>query len=230
MQEKPLLVTATAFEVQPILTEYGFRDKALAGLGVAGTLAQGQFFDCLVTGVGQMQCAAHLAALLQRRSYSCVVQAGLAGSFSPQHPKLSVVCVGEELLADLGAESAGTYLDISDMGLLAADTHPFSQGVLKGNEAGMFDSCVLPRVRSVTVNRTLSDPRSIGWIEGRYAPQIVNMEGAALFYVCLVQKVPFLELRSISDIVGPRDKSQWDIPGAVAALHQALLSIMQRYT
>jgi futalosine hydrolase len=48
------------------------------------------------------------------------------------------------------------------------------------------------------------------------------MEGAAMFYVCLLAGVPFLELRAVSDVVGPRDKAQWDIPGAVAALNAEL--------
>ena len=222
MDAKMLLVTATAFEVQPTLTSHGLTAPGLSGLGVAGTFVQGERFDCLVTGVGQLQCAAHLSVLLARTRYRAVVQAGLAGSFVPAYPKLSVVCVAEEVLADLGAESNGSYLDLIEMGLLQGNQAPFVNGALHANEDGLFDSCVLPRVRSVTVNRTLGDRRSIAWIEGRYSPDIVNMEGAALFYVCLSAGVPFLELRAISDMVGPRDKAQWDIPGAIAALNAEL--------
>jgi futalosine hydrolase len=227
MSNKALLVTATAFEIQPTLLGEGLAGSALSGLGVAGTLAEGESFDCLVTGVGQLQCAAHLSALLARKSYRCVIQAGLAGSFVPVYPKLSVVCVAEEALADLGAESNGSYLDLIEMGLLQGQQVPFVNGVLQANEAGLFDSCSLPRVRSVTVNRTLGDPRSIGWIEGRYSPDIVNMEGAAMFYVCLLAGVPFLELRAVSDMVGPRDKAQWDIPGAIAVLNQELGRVLK---
>jgi futalosine hydrolase len=222
MNNKMLLVTATAFEVQPTLLAQGLKGGAISGLGVAGTLVQSERFDCLVTGVGQLQCAAHLSALLARNRYHAVVQAGLAGSFKATYPKLSVVCVAEELLADLGAESNGSYLDLIEIGLLQGHQAPFVNGALQANEGGLFDSCSLPRVRSVTVNRTLGDHRSIGWVEGRYAPDIVNMEGAAMFYVCLLAGVPFLELRAVSDMVGPRDKAQWDIPGAVAALNAEL--------
>jgi len=222
MDTKALLVTATAFEVQPTLVAHGLVTTGLSGLGVAGTFVQGERFDCLVTGVGQLQCAAHLSAVLARTRYRAVIQAGLAGSFVSDHPKLSVVCVAEEVLADLGAESNGTYLDLIEMGLLQGNHAPFVNGALHANEGGLFDHCSLPRVRSVTVNRTLGDRRSIAWIEGRYSADIVNMEGAALFYVCLLAGVPFLELRAVSDMVGPRDKAQWDIPGAIAGLNAEL--------
>jgi futalosine hydrolase len=53
------------------------------------------------------------------------------------------------------------------------------------------------------------------------------MEGAALFYVCCDRNLPFIELRAVSDIVGPRDKSLWDIPGAVEALNRDLIRLVR---
>lgn len=227
MSDRTLLIAATAFEVQPTLVEFGADHGAVSGLGKAGTVIHLGRFDCLITGVGQMQCAVHLTRLLERAHYRCVVQAGIAGSFSDAYPKGSVVCVGEQVLADFGAESPGGFLDIVDMGLLPRDHAPFLDGVLLGSEGGLFSHCDLPRVRGATVNRTLSDPRSIGWILGRYAPDVVAMEGAALFYACLTVGVPFLELRAISDRVGPRDKAQWDIPGSIKALNEKLRGVLE---
>jgi futalosine hydrolase len=226
MEERPLLVAATAFEVQPTLAGGGLTGREMHGIGTPGTLFRCAGFDCLITGVGQMQCAVHLTRALEQTQYQCVVQAGIAGSFSERYPKLSVVCVGEQVLADFGAESPDGFLDIADMGLLGRNHEPFTDGVLRGDEGGLFSHCDLPRVRGATVNRTLSDPRSIGWILGRYSPEVVAMEGAALFYSCLVAKVPFLELRAISDVVGRRDSSQWDIPGSVKALNEELLYVL----
>jgi futalosine hydrolase len=82
----------------------------------------------------------------------------------------------------------------------------------------------------VTVNRVLSDPRSIAWVEERYAPDVVSMEGAAFLYTCLMHEVPCVQLRAISDRVGPRDTSTWDIPGAVAALNKELGAVLQKLT
>jgi futalosine hydrolase len=226
MGDKVLLVTATGFEVEPTLAHFGCSAAGLKGLGISGTLAESENFDCLVTGVGQLQCAAHLAMSLAAKRYEYVVQAGLAGSFSSRLPKRSVVRVREELLGDLGAESGDTFLDIVEMNLLPDNGTPFSSGVLKVSEPACAVKLNLEGVRSVTVNRTLADPRSIEWVRRRFAPDIVNMEGAALFYTCLLHGVQFIELRAISDMVGPRDKSSWDMSGAVHALNEHVITLL----
>jgi len=225
--KRVLLVTATAFEVQPILAHLGYNQPGAQGLGNPGSCIECQGFDCLVTGVGQLQCAAHLMSLLSNKRYDRVVQAGLAGSFSPSFPKCAVVQVVEEALGDCGAEADGSFLDLGDMGLLPKDQFPFSQGLLKAPSPAPWCDCDLPTVRSVTVNRTLGSLASINWVKQRFAPDVVNMEGAALFYVCLLKGIPFVELRAVSDMVGPRDKSAWDIPGSISALAPKVIQVLR---
>ena len=158
------------------------------------------------------------------------MQAGIAGSFSDRYPHRSVVLVEEEILSDLGAESPDGFMDIFEMGLVPRDQRPFEGGVLRGVTPSVLDQFGIPKVRSVTVNRVLSDAQSIAWIEGRYEPDIVNMEGAAFLYTCLMHGVRCVQIRAISDRVGPRDRSTWDIPGAVKALNTRLQDIMNLLT
>jgi futalosine hydrolase len=226
MQKKVLLVAATGFEVEPTLAHFRCSSPSVTGLGVPGASVESELFDCLVTGVGQLQCAAQLTRHLVEKQYEFVVQAGIAGSFSASYPKRSVVRVTEEVLGDLGAESGESFLDIGEMKLLPAVGAPFTSGALRVSEPTSVAVLGLPGVRSVTVNRTLANPRSIDWVRRRFAPDVVNMEGAALFYVCLLQGVPFVELRSISDMVGPRDTSTWDISGAVQALNEQVIRLL----
>jgi futalosine hydrolase len=44
------------------------------------------------------------------------------------------------------------------------------------------------------------------------------MEGAALHMVCLENKIPFLQIRGISNWIGERDKSKWKIAEASEAV------------
>ena len=55
------------------------------------------------------------------------------------------------------------------------------------------------------------------------------MEGAALHYVCLQQSVPFLQIRSISNEVGERDKSKWRMKEAVENLNTELIKLITGY-
>jgi futalosine hydrolase len=54
------------------------------------------------------------------------------------------------------------------------------------------------------------------------------MEGAAFFYVCLMEKVPFIELRAVSNEVGERDKSQWDIRVAFSVLETTCIQLLAK--
>ncbi|MFO0417369.1 MAG: futalosine hydrolase [Pseudomonadota bacterium] len=224
--ERLLLVSATGFEIEPVLARVGMVSAGSRGLGTPGYFAQGERFDCLITGVGQAPCAVWLSKRLGQGRYDRIIQAGLAGSFTELYPKRSVVVVGEELFGDSGAEDRGGFLDLFEMGLVERDSFPFSGGALRAPDTGLLAATGLPIARSVTVNRTLSDSASIDWIRQRYSPEVVNMEGSPFFYACLTHGVPFIELRAVSDMVGPRDKAAWDIAGAIAQLNHELFRLL----
>ena len=59
-------------------------------------------------------------------------------------------------------------------------------------------------------------------------PVVESMEGAALHYVCLMEKIPFLQIRSVSNVLGDRDKSRWKIKEAGQNLHQTLVTLIQK--
>ena len=56
------------------------------------------------------------------------------------------------------------------------------------------------------------------------------MEGAAFHYVCLQQKIKFLQLRSISNRVGERDKTKWAMKEAIANLNIELKKLVKNIT
>ena len=62
----------------------------------------------------------------------------------------------------------------------------------------------------------------------KYNPKIESMEGAALHYVCTDLEVPYLQIRSISNYVGERDKIKWKMPLAIANLNDTLVNIVNR--
>jgi futalosine hydrolase len=53
------------------------------------------------------------------------------------------------------------------------------------------------------------------------------MEGAAFHYVCMHMNVPFLQVRSISNMVGERDKSKWKMKDAISNLNDELSKIIR---
>jgi futalosine hydrolase len=53
------------------------------------------------------------------------------------------------------------------------------------------------------------------------------MEGAAVAQICEQYKVPFLELRGVSNMVEDRDLSNWDLDGAAGRAQQALIALLR---
>ena len=74
---------------------------------------------------------------------------------------------------------------------------------------------LMPGVNAVTVNTISGTEESIARIRNKFNPDIETMEGASFFYICAVEKIPFLAVRSVSNYVEPGSRSSWNIPLAV---------------
>ena len=55
---------------------------------------------------------------------------------------------------------------------------------------------------------------------------VESMEGAALHYVCLKEKIPFLQIRSVSNYIGERNKKNWNMKESIANLNLELIKII----
>ncbi|MBS1616358.1 MAG: futalosine hydrolase [Bacteroidetes bacterium] len=211
-----LLVAATEAEIAPTyqaLSEYPERTENRNHVRVC------------ITGVGMMATAYELGKTLAANHWDYVIGAGIAGSFSRALKPGDCVIVESEQLADLGAEDGDEFLDIFSLGQLRENEAPFHQGLLRNPlQHPPFSIHHLPRVPGLTVNTVSGCEATIARRMARCAASVESMEGAALHYVCLREKVPFIQLRSISNYVTRRDRSSWRIAEAIAALNAQLAS------
>jgi len=76
-----------------------------------------------------------------------------------------------------------------------------------------------PRVVSLTVAGVTGTQARARLLKQKYQAHIENMEGFALAYVCTLAQIPFLEIRTISNLVGTRDKKYWNINLALKKLN-----------
>ena len=203
-----LIIAATSFEIQPTIDRLGDRQTNL------------------VTGLGSVSATHALMHRIARKRPGLVIQAGIAGSFhTGQIGK--VLAVNEEIQADLGVWEDNVFKTIFDLGLTNKDAPPYTQGLLHNPHRDLLNLTALPQVRAITVNEITTSPKRIGWYQQNWAPFVESMEGAALHYTCLQEQIPFLQLRSVSNDIGQRDKSKWDIRGAIANLNSKLIDILE---
>lgn len=202
---KILIVSATALEIAPFVAE---------NLEV----------EILITGVGAPACMYELTKKLQNEQYDFVIQAGIAGTFKNNFSLANTFIVTADLFADLGISENDMFYTLFDTGFADANTMPYKNGWLEND--GIIQ-VGLPMAKSITVN-TVSDNFDIAEMYKRkFDADIESMEGAAFHYVCLQEKIPFLQLRSISNFVGERSKTNWKIKEAIESLNVNLIRIVE---
>jgi futalosine hydrolase len=203
-----LIVAATAAEIAP--------------------LQQRPDVETLITGVGMVAAAARTSGALARTRYDLALNLGICGSFDPALSPGTVVHVVSDGMPELGAEDGEAFLSIEELGLLRGDAAPFSNGRLV-NAAVPVNPVLkcLPAVHGITVNTVHGNERSIAETVRRFAPQVESMEGAGFMYACLMQAVPFAQVRAVSNMVERRNRSAWKIDEAIASLCRVAADLIE---
>lgn len=185
--------------------------------------------DVLVTGVGMPSTIYHLQKRLNQINYDLVIQAGVGGSFGKEPALEETVLVQQDTFGDLGTEKEEEFCTLFDAKLADKNEFPFTDGWLV-NKNEWLDVFQLKKVKAVTVNKVSDDRLLMRQIENAFHPHIESMEGAALHYVCLEEQIPFLQIRTISNCVGERNKSKWKLEGAIKNLNIELNHIIAQIT
>lgn len=168
-----------------------------------------------------------LTKALNMINYDLAINIGLAGSFDHFLEQGFVVNVIQEQFADLGFSNKTDFYTLSEQELMDDNAFPFADGKL--HSIGNFEldevESLIP-VKGITMNTLHSDPKKIAKLRDKFDPEVETMTGAAFFYVCLCEKVPFIEIRSISHFVEIRRIESWNIPNAIDTLSEATLNIL----
>ncbi|MDX1909933.1 MAG: futalosine hydrolase [Saprospiraceae bacterium] len=211
-----LLVAATPFEIAPLLQwlENNF-EQTSPGHFVTPNLQ----VSILISGVGGSATAGQTARFLALQPINWAINAGIAGAFDPSLAIGSVVQVASERWGDLGVEEAdGGFTDLAELGFTPQNYWQNPAPHLPG----------LPAVKGLTVNKVHGNEASILLTKKKYPDvQTESMEGAAFFQACLDAGTPFVEIRSISNRVEPRNREAWDIPQAIRELNLHLIGMLE---
>ncbi|MBI4929457.1 MAG: futalosine hydrolase [Bacteroidetes bacterium] len=215
---KILLVSATKFEITPLLKKFR---KISAKENISSFRFGEQSIDVLITGVGMTATAFHLGKILNKK-YDLAINAGIAGSFKKNIPLGTVVNVTSDCFADLGAEDGEKFLALKEMGMPEVRSQ---KSEVRSDKIRRVLS-VLPKVKGITVNTAHGNSVSIKKVIKKFNPDIESMEGAAFFLACNHEKISCVQIRAISNYVVRRNKKNWNIKLAVSNLSAALEKIL----
>ncbi len=220
---KLLITAATNAEIQPLsdyLLQYG--SPVTPGVLQYG----GHEIHLCIAGPGTVATTYALTKLLTEQTFDLAIQAGVAGSFDKEIDLGQVVLVQSEVPGDTGAEDHEAFLDIFTLGLTDPDAFPFSKGKLECPLHDIPFPYRLLTVSGLTVNTVSGNGRTIRLRKELFDCQVETMEGAAFHYVCLQEKIPFAQVRAISNYVTPRDRNQWKMEEAINNLNEWLIRLL----
>ncbi|MFD8015181.1 futalosine hydrolase [Streptomyces sp. NPDC058955] len=239
MHRRILIVTAVAAEADSVAG--GLTTPAHPGgdLPVPGGLVLRRYADAdgppavdvLVGGVGPAAVAAATGAALTRAAlagepYGLVVSAGIAGGLPGRAPLGSLVVSDAIVAADLGADTADGFVPVEDLGF-GRSVHPVPAG-LTGPVAAALAAAGLPHTTGavLTVSTVTGSAARAAELAARHPGAAAEaMEGFGVAEAAAAHGTAVLELRAVSNAVGPRDRAAWRIGDALDALRHAVTAL-----
>jgi futalosine hydrolase len=153
--------------------------------------------DLLITGVGIFAMTFKFLKHLQSHTYDFIILVGISGAYSRNLQLGDVVQVETERFGDLGLLNGDSFSDIFEMSLNNENSFPFENKTLINYS--LINNDTLLQLKSVKGNTVQTIRSKI--INGiRSNTDVESMEGAAFFYICLSERIPFVQIRGISNM------------------------------
>jgi len=196
------------------------REAVLRGLGAASG------YEVIAGGVGPASAAASSAAVLAVAAgkYKLVISAGIGGGFPGQAEIGDIVVSTGIVAADLGAETPDgeRFMSVDELGFGSARVEVAEAEALRLAEALQLSGLRVIAGQALTVSTATGSAEQAARLAARVpGAASEGMEGYGVAIAAKLAGVPVLELRAISNAVGPRDKSAWRIGEALGSLTKA---------
>ena len=208
-----LIVAVTPIEITPFLGY--FKSSNIKNI------------DVLITGIGLTATTYSLMRQLRLNKPDLVIQAGVGGCFDTSIPLGQVVVVKQEAIADQSVIELNQLKTLFDLKLVPQDQFPFKKGWLINNNE-VLKKTSLRKVKGISVNEITTSKQKVKFYNETFNPVVESMEGAALHYVCLMEKIPFIQLRAISNYITERNKKKWNMKESITNLNKEIIKLLNK--
>ncbi len=210
-----LICAATAFEIGAIIRNLT-KNKILHKHEI----------DFLITGVGLTAATYHLTKHILLKKADLIIQAGVAGSLDNKIKMCDTLVIENEFIGDNGVAENKTFKSLFDLQLLKSNGKPWKDKRLQNVHKKLIKSTGLKVANGVTVNEISTSQNRIAFYKTKLNAHIETLEGAALHYVAIMENIPFLQIRTISNTAGERNKKNWKMDEAIKNLNKEVLRII----
>ena len=198
------------------------RDAVLRGIGPTHPPVH-----VVVAGVGPVAAAVGtMAALTAFPDTSFAVSAGIAGGFRGRIAQCDVAVANRLTFADLGARTDAGFLGLDEMGLRQDCSYAASGSDVEKRLARTPMRVVTGEILTLAC-MTGTDDEARRLAERHPQAIAEAMEGFGVAAAAHCARLPFAEIRAISNVIGRRDPSSWNMRGAFDALAQAFAELLK---
>jgi futalosine hydrolase len=157
-----------------------------------------------------------------------VVSAGIGGGFKGRAEVGSVVVAGEIVAADLGVQTPEGFQSLDELGF-GSSRVPVAEGITERVAQALRSAglpvCIGPVLTVSTVTGTAETAEELAErVPGAAAEA---MEGYGVAVAAVQFGVPVIEIRAVSNPVGPRDRAAWKIREALDSLEKAAAAMKE---
>jgi futalosine hydrolase len=235
-----VLICSVALEAEPVLRRMQQSRPCAVGrkMGAAGRLA-GVPVLVLAAGMGKVNAAHGLTAVLERHPARGVVGFGVGGAYPGSGLSVGELALAEsEIYGDEGVEAPQGWISTEGIGIPLVEREgrrTFNEFRLdaarvRAAERALTAAGTPPRAGPfVTVSTCSGTARRGAELAARFGAICESMEGAAFAHVAALYGAPLLEVRGISNAVEDRDLSRWDLSAAAEAAAGAVETITANY-
>ncbi|OOE10102.1 futalosine hydrolase [Fictibacillus arsenicus] len=199
------------------------RDAILRGIGTDSRI------DVKLAGVGPISAGIQTAKALAADEYDLVINMGIAGGFKEKAEVGSLVIANEIVSADLGAESPEGFITLDELGF-GASTRVKTDSDLVQILLESIKAANIPVQAGniLTLSTVTGTAETTSKLQQREPGALAEaMEGYGVAMAAKEFGLPVLEIRSISNPIGPRDRSAWRIKDALVTLESASKVIVE---
>ncbi len=223
-----LVITAVEAERDAVVRDLGMAEPLdVAGFSGVHVETPAGTVHAVSCGVGPVATAAVTARLAATVPYELVLSAGIAGGFRGRVEIGSVVVADRVTFADLGVRTDDGFRTPTEIGLRQDTSYAVARGVVEllANRGG---ACAGEILTLACMTGTRAEALSLA---KRHPHAVAEaMEGFGV--VEAIERSPNFhgavgEIRAISNFIGPRDPTTWQIPRALDALSTAFASVLK---
>ncbi|HUV50135.1 MAG TPA: futalosine hydrolase [Anaerolineae bacterium] len=221
---------------KPVVSKVGWR-KIVSGH------IEGKPVKVLITGPGLVNAVQALTAAIEDSRPSLIIQTGCAGAFKESGLKIGDIGIAtEEIDVNLGIEPENMDGPLNELPFSLLDSHgpdiknryrldkELTNLAFKAIKKDCADKNIgLIKGPFITVSAITATDMRAEKLYKQFKPCMEGMEGSGAAHLAIHYNIPFLEIRSASNMVGKRDCGAWNLALAFERAAMAVFAFVRRF-